>query len=400
MSRAEGKRSLPPVLAALVGAASLALAAMVPAATLSIGYLELNNDPRYYEEHLKGHYQAQPWGRPYAGAEVALDESRFAGAAAGVDMRLQRASAEDEKALLSRLEAMRKGGTHFFLVDAPGAVIAALGKATAGEHVLVFNISALDDRLRREDCRRDVLHVVPSRAMLADALAQDLVAHKWREVLALVGPKPQDEAMYAAFKASAKRYGLDVVDAKRFVLGRNPRERSENNIALLTSGQDYDVVFVADSDGEFARAVPYQTQRPRVVAGAAGLVADWWHWASERYGAPQLNNRFVEKAARPMTGYDWAAWMAVKAIAEAVLRTGSGDFATLRDYIEGDQLILDGFKGNRLSFRSWNHQLRQPIMLTSPNYVIAIAPLEGFLHRTNNLDTLGQDQRESQCSFK
>ncbi len=206
-----------------------------------------------------------------------------------------------------------------------------------------------------------------------------------------------DEAVHAAFDRAARRFGAKLVATRSFVLGRDPRERARNNVALLTSGADYDVVFVADASGEFARDVPYQVLKPRPVVGADGLVADWWHRAWERHGAPQLNNRFTRLANRPMTGYDWSAWMAVKAVAEAVVRTRSTEFRTVAGQLLGDQLVLDGFKGSRLDFRPWDRQLRQPILLTTGNWVIERAPLDGFLHDRNTLDTLGIDLRESRC---
>jgi ABC transporter substrate binding protein (PQQ-dependent alcohol dehydrogenase system) len=61
--------------------------------------------------------------------------------------------------------------------------------------------------------------------------------------------------------------------------------------------------------------------------------------------------------------------------------------------------VLDGFKGNRLNFRPWDNQLRQPLLLATHNWVVERAPLEGFLHQTNNLDALGFDKPESKCKF-
>lgn len=95
-----------------------------------------------------------------------------------------------------------------------------------------------------------------------------------------------------------------------------------------------------------------------------------------------------------MRGQDWSAWAAVKTLIEAVLRTESTELATLRDHVLGDQLALDGFKGYGLDFRPWSRQLRQPIFLTTGDAVVARAPFPGFLHKVNNLDTLGLDERE------
>jgi ABC transporter substrate binding protein (PQQ-dependent alcohol dehydrogenase system) len=272
-----------------------------------------------------------------------------------------------------------------------------VAQRTRGRDLLLFNLTALADGLRQERCQPHLFHVAPNHAMLMDSLAQFLVAKKWRQALVLKGPSPEDAVLHAAFQRAAKRFGVNVVDTRPFVLGRDPRERAQNNVALLTAGADYDVVVVVDADSEFARDVPYQVQKPRPVVGAAGLVADWWHWAWERHGAPQLNGRFAKLAKRPMTGYDWSAWMAVKAIVDAALRTKSTEPRPVAAYLVGDQVALDGFKGNRLAFRPWDRQLRQPLLLTAGDWVVERAPLDGFLHARNTMDTLGFDERESRC---
>ena len=366
---------------------------------LTIGYLELEEDPRYKEKRMEARFQGQPWGRPYAGAQVALKEARFAGAAVGVQFGLKRSGGRNTDELEQAIRALENEGVRFFLVDATAQVMQELAQRADGREITLLNVSALETELRQEQCRHNLLHLAPSRAMLMDALAQYLVSRKWRKVLILFGPRRNDADILNSFTRAAKKFGLKIVDTRSFELGRDPRQRSRNNVVLLTAGKDYDVVFVADSDGEFAREVPYQIQKPRPVVGAAGLVPDWWHWAWERHGAPQLNKRFVKKAKRPMTGYDWSAWMGVKTIVEAVQRTGSTDHRPLVNYIKGDTIVLDGFKGYRLSFRPWNNQLRQPILLTSLNWVVDRAPLQGFLHDRNNLDSLGVDRRETRCRF-
>ncbi len=367
--------------------------------TLAIGYLEFTDDPRYREAFLDARFPAQPWGRPADGAVTAIGEARFAAMAAGVDLKLERRAVAKAEELLPAVEELLAGGIHFFLLDLPGDMVAELAAKTKNQPLLLFNVSALDDELRQQQCQTHLLHTAPSRVMLTDAVAQFLVFKKWRELLVLKGTQPGDAEYHAAFNRSVKRFGLKPVETKDFTLGRDPRERSQNNVALLTAGVDYDVLYVIDSLSEFARDVPYQGQKPQAVVGAAGLVADWWHWAWERYGAPQINKRFTRKANRPMTGYDWSGWMAVKVIAEALLRTKSADFDQLVAYIRGEEIRLDGAKGYPLSFRPWNNQLRQPIFLTTPAWVVTQAPLTGFLHPTNNLDTLGFDERENQCKF-
>ncbi len=386
---------------AIMSALAAALGVMAPGHAADrpfpIGYLEIEDDTRYDDRRAAARYPAQPWGRPFDGARVAVEESEFAGSAVGLKFGLRRAEAADAGRLASALQKLSSEGVKLFLVDAPGEVVDAVAQGTRGRDLLLFNLTALDDGLRQEKCQPHLFHVAPNYAMLTDALGQFLVARKWRTALVLRGPRPEDGALLGAFERSAKRFGVRIVETRPFVLGRDPRDRAQNNVALLTAGGDYDVVTVIDTDGEFARDVPYQVQKPRPVVGSAGLVADWWHWAWERHGAPQLNNRFAKVAKRPMTGYDWAAWAAVKAIAEGVVRTKATDPKSLAAYLTGDQAALDGFKGNRVAFRAWDRQLRQPLLLTTGNWVVERAPLDGFLHAKNNMDTLGFDEKESRC---
>ncbi|MBX3682635.1 MAG: amino acid ABC transporter substrate-binding protein [Thauera sp.] len=380
-------------------AASLLFFALAAGAAevIRFGYLELADDPRYDERKAFFRTLSRPLGAPFAGAEVALREARFVGQAIGVSFDLVRARGADAPALLAELEKLHAEGVRHFLIDAPGKVVAEVAAATRGRELLLFNVSAPDDALRQAQCQAHLYHTIPNHGMQADALAQFLVAKKWRNVLLLQGPRDEDRLIGAAFENSARRFGLKIVDKKDFVLSNDPRQRDLGNVGLLTAGGDYDVVFVADSDGEFARSVPYDTVRPRPVVGAEGLVAEAWHWAWSRHGAPQLVSRFDKQAGRHMGSADWAAWVAVKAVVEAVVRTGNAPFDKRVAYLGGEEITIDGFKGNRLYFRDWDRQLRQPILIATHNAVIERAPLQGFLHQTNNMDTLGFDRRDSRC---
>lgn len=367
--------------------------------TLSIGYVQQSDDPRYDDKHITAQFLGQALGRPSIGAEVALKEVKFHGQNAGIEFALESAEAATAAELIKQVETLQAKGVHFILSDLPAATLSEVASAFKGKDVVFFNVSAPDDSLRQAQCQATVFHTLPNHAMQADALVQYLVAHKWKEVLVLEGEAPEDKLLTAAFERAAKRYGAEIVAKRPFVLGNDPRERDKNNIALLTGGEDYDVVYIADSHGEFARNAAYQTLLPRPVIGSEGLNALAWNWAWERHGAPQVEKRFEKKAERRMSDPDWAAWMAVKAIATAVQQTNGADFAKLRDFLTAPDTTLDGAKGNASSFRPWDHQLRQPLLLSTHNWVVDRAPLEGFLHQTNNLDTLGFDERDSQCKF-
>ncbi len=379
-----------------------ASAAQAQSARVEIAYLQMPGDTRYAESILDHEFQGQPWGRPIIGAEVALQESRFQALALGAEFSLRTESVKSAAVAAERVRQLHAEGIDWFLLDLPAALTAQLALATRDMDIALLNVSAPEDDLRQQSCQAHLLHTLASNSMRNDALAQYLTSHNWEDVLVLVGPGAADKDLAESWRRSARQHGLNIVDEREFLLGNDPRQREQNNVRLLTTTswwQNYDVVYVADTQGEFARAAAYGVQRPRPVVGSGGLVAQDWHWAWTRFGAAQLNNRLEEQAGRRATAYDWAAWIAVKAIVEAMVRTRSTDFAPALAFMRGEEIVLDGFKGFRMGFRSWDNQLRQPILLATGNWVVERAPIEGFLHPVNYLDTLGFDPSESQCQM-
>ncbi len=372
----------------------------VAADDLVIGFLQIKNDKRYSRKATYAKYLMQPLGRPFIASKVALQEVKFHGTKADVEFKLKKIQGKSTKQLLKKIDLARQDGVEHFIADLPWQELAQLSKKLAQQNLLLYNISAREDTLRQSHCQENLLHIIPSHAMLMDSLAQYLISKKWRNILILSGPSESDAALTQTFERSAKRYGLKIREKKPFVFGNNPRERDKNNISLLTANRDYDIVFVADNTGEFARDVPYQTLRPQLTVGTEGMAALAWHWSWERHGAPQLEKRFEKITKRAMGGFDWAAWQAVKVIAEAVQRTGERELETIREYLRSDDLVIDTFKGNRSNFRPWNNQMRQPVLLATHNWVVERAPLKGFLHKKNNLDSIGLGIEESSCKFR
>lgn len=372
--------------------------------TLTIGYVDLIDDPRYLDwgvhpiDIRTGEDLYNRW--PLAGAELGLHDIKPFEMIAGVTFALEPARAADAVEMVATIEAMREDGIQFVLVDAPTDMMAEVAAQAADLDVLLMNVSARGNRLRNEQCQPNLMHTAPSDAMLADAMVQYLVDKKWRDVLVLKGPLPQDEAMVAALERSMGIFGGNIEEIREFVLSSDPRAREQNDLQFLTGRADYEVVYVADTDGEFALTVPYDTVRPVPVVGSAGLMARAWHWSYLRHGAPQLQGRFQRMHERRMEGTDWAAWVAMRTIGESVVRAETKDFAGIVAYMKSDALKVDGSKGPAMNFRPWNNQLRQPILLTTENWTMANAPLAAFVHRINNLDTLGIDQRESTCKLK
>lgn len=267
----------------------------------------------------------------------------------------------------------------------------------AAQNKLLFDAATSDDALRGEQCRHHVLHILPSRAMRADALAQYMLKKRWREWFLVVGPTQEDRLYAAAIKRAAKRYNMKLVAEKVWDKTYDARRSAQSEVPVFTQGEDYDVLVVADEQGLFGEYFSYRTWMPRPVIGTQGLIATAWHRTHEQWGAVQLQNRFKQQAGRWMEDEDYAAYLAVRAIGEASVRTKSNDVKAIKDYILSDAFALQAYKGKPLSFRSWNGQLRQPILLAAARSMVAVAPIEGFLHPTSELDTLGYDQPESLC---
>jgi ABC transporter substrate binding protein (PQQ-dependent alcohol dehydrogenase system) len=370
-----------------------------PQPRVTIGYVEIVGDARY--EPITGFGRLVLKGRehPFAGAQVALDEAQALTRVLKTDFALERISVTSPAEVAGAvLQARDASGIHVFIVDAPAEAFKPLADAVKGRDILVFNATAADDALRRNLCAAELVHTLPSLAMSMDALTQYLVSRKWRDILVFEGPLPADAVMVKALENSAKKFGARIVARQQFKPGTDPREREKNDPALLSAiNRDYDGVFVADHAFDFARQVPYHTVRARPVVGSIDLEPAAWHWTWEHNGAPQVNSRFQKlTGGRHMEGADWAAWIAVKMVVQSILRTRSADFGEQRKFILGDA-SFDGNKGLAVSVRPWDHQLRQAVLLAAPYSVIASAPVEGFLHKTNDLDTLGDDEPESPC---
>jgi len=369
-----------------------ATASTAAAATLKATLIVPADDARLERTRLERAYLGHAGGPATDGLQVALDEGRFELEAAGAAVALSVVTAATPDAARAAAQAAEKAGAAVVLTDLDSDATLAVADAVK---LPVLNLGDSTDRLRQQDCRARLFHLIPSERMRTDALAQTLVSRKWTKLLLLVGSSPQDQGRAATAQASIKRYGLQVVASKPYKLSADPRERDLANPLLLTAGTAYDAVWVVDSDGEFARSLPYRTVLPRPVVGDAGLVALAWHAQFERYGAPQVSRRFAKAAKRPMTDHDWAAWMGGKALIAIAAAEPKGPNAAWAKALAATP--VDGSKGGSLSFRPWDGQLRQSMLLTDGQGVIAQAPIEGLLHPTEVLDTLGADAPEKLC---
>lgn len=285
----------------------------------------------------------------------------------------------------------------FVVLNVKPAQINQLADLPAAQNKLLFDAVTSDDELRGSQCRHHVLHILPNRAMRADALAQYMLKKRWQNWFLVVGQTPEDQLYAAAIKRAAKRYGMKLVAEKAWDNTYDARRSAQSDVPQFTQGEDYDVLVVADEQGLFGEYLDYRTWIPRPIIGTQGLTATAWHRTHEQWGAVQLQNRFKEQAGRWMEEEDYAAYLAVRAIGEASVRAKSDQMQTIKNYMLSDAFALQGYKGKPLSFRSWDGQLRQPILLAAPRSMVSVAPLDGFFHPKSELDTLGYDQPESTC---
>ena len=341
-----------------------------------------------------------------AGAQLAMQDNNTTGKFLDQQFVLEEIRLKDTDDVRTAIVALADRGIALVITDLPPRMLLDAADAGQARGVLLFNASAIDDRLREEECRADMIHTAPTRSMLADALAQYLVWKKWRRWLLVVGSHEKDKLYADALRRAASRFGAKIVQERVFEDPGGARRTDsgivqiQRRIPLFTqSAPDHDVLVAADESEVFAAYLPYRTWDARPVAGSAGLVAKSWDAAHDQWGANQLQNRFVTMFRRRMTALDFQAWLAARMIGEAAAR-GSTDPKAMLAYFNSRDFALAAFKGQRLSLRDWNLQVRQPILLTDGHVVVSVSPQEGFLHQTSALDTLGYDRPETKCQLR
>ncbi len=377
------------------GLFALCLAAPVVAETVvNIAYLrqEIDRPP------VLSNLDAVPEDEGIAGAEVGLEDNITTGKFLNQSFTLDIRSVPVGGDIIAEIRDAL-ASTDLILVDAPTAALTQVTDLAEASSALFFNVSNYNDSLRNEDCRANLLHTLPSYAMRSDALMQLLQSKRWTDLVMVSGTHEPDIAFANALRSSATKFGLRIRDEKEWVFDASMRRAASAEVPLFTQDfPNHDVMLVADETGDFARYLPFNTWEPVLLAGSEGAQPVAWSPVMEQWGGVQLQNRFEEYAGRTMRSVDYAAFAAVRAIGEAVTRTGSAEVEVLRDYILSPDFELGAFKGRPLSFRNWNGQMRQPVPVVHANAVIAVPPMDGFLHPINELDTLGFDQPESRCS--
>ncbi|WP_152276616.1 ABC transporter substrate-binding protein [Methylorubrum populi] len=348
--------------------------------------------------------EADPEDLGVAGARMAVKDNNTTGRFTKQTFALDEVALEEGQNPVEAAKAVADKGVRFFVLALPAAEVLAVSDALKDTGAVVLNAGAPDDRLRGADCRANLFHVLPSRAMQTDALAQYLTLMRWRKVFLITGPTERDKAYADAMRNSARKFGLKITAEKPWTFGPLAKARGDTptraEAMVFTRGLDYDMAVVADEEGDWGDYVSFRTVDPRPVAGTQGLIATTWHPTLETWGAAQAQNRFRRLAGRLMRPLDYQVWAAVRTVGEAATQTRSTDPAVLAAHLVKPEFSLPAYKGVSLTYRPWDHQLRQPIIVVQPKAMVSVAPEQGFIHQRTPLDTLGADEPETACKLR
>jgi len=313
---------------------------------------------------------------------VQLGEEEAARTAQLFNKRVELASAPaaaDPAAAAERL--VREHGVIALVGGTDEQSALALADAADRLHVLFFNVGSPADALRGAECRRLAFHVDASAAMRTDAVADWLAgpggARHW---YFLHPPTAAGHALWGRARAALGQRGgkeagnadvaPDVTDL-RPLLRDAQKEGADAIFAALPPAQQ---MALAAQYRELAP--PFQLAGPFLdtaafravpVSARAGVWPTLWYYERKPFGAGSLSGRYLDRFGLPMDAPGWAGWVALKMLWEATQRARTTDPAALAAFLVSEHAEFDGHKGVPLSFRPWDHQLRQPLYLLRPN---------------------------------
>lgn len=335
----------------------------------------------------------------FYGVKLAIEDNLTTGRFVGHDYKASFHRVGLDEDIETEFKNLVNNGKKFFVVDLKESELIQLSKLEGFKKTIVINVRSKSDMLRNKSCFRNMFHTPPSYSMLADALTQYLVKKRWNKWFLVVGPDDGDKSFAEALKYSAQKFNIKIKEQRTWDFTSDLRRTAGKEVPIFTKGVKYDVLVVSDEKGEFGEYLSYRTWDPRPVVGTQGLKPTSWHRTHEQWGATQIQNRFRRESGRWMTEVDYQSWIAVRVIGESITRINNNDLEMVREYLLGKNFGLGAYKGVKLSFRNWNGQLRQPILLAAPRSMVSVSPQEGYIHPFSELDTMGKDKPESTCKF-
>ena len=368
------------------------------------------------------------------GAIMAEEEFSFNAELLGMELDVLIESAPTEQDAVQAAERLITEEDVFALVGGFGKEQALALSNLAEEHQILFvNIGSPSDALRNEACSRYTFHVEPSAAMYLDALAGWYIRSGFRNWFFVYEDSEEGETLYrrATWPLRERHFGAREVG--RSVVAPNAHDFGETIEAIRRARPDVVLLLLDPADQlsfleQYGAAgleaavtgFPYPAAQTRTffatsrdvapVAGS-GHRATAWEATLDRYGARELNSRFIARWDQPMEPSAWAAYQAIKILYEAALLSGTLEGPELVEHLESLQAVFDIWKGIGASFRPWDHQLRQSLYLVkiSPEAEepLSVASLVGELPAIympgtdpiERLDQLGDLQAASRCRF-
>jgi ABC transporter substrate binding protein (PQQ-dependent alcohol dehydrogenase system) len=339
----------------------------------------------------------EPKDSTIKGIELAIKDSNKSARFLNQKYILEKSISYDSKILLTELKNWAKEKNTFVILNVQNDLLKEISDLKEAKNLILLNSTNQDNSFRLTSCDKNLLHTIPSNAMKSDALVQFLIKRNLKKWILLKGTNEKDEKIATSIKDSAKKFGIKILEEKIWKLNADIRRRAQLEIPAFTQGKDYDVVLTADFYGDFGEYLYFNTWLPRPIAGTQGLRAVAWDRVIEQWGAAQLQKRFKKHAKRFMNENDYSGWVATRVIVAAITKTKNIDFKTNLDYLYSKDFEMGAYKGRKLSFRDFNGQLRMPIALVHPNALVSTSPQDGFLHPTNDLDTLGIASFQVEC---
>ena len=340
------------------------------------------------------------------GSRMGIKDNNTTGKFTNQNFQLIEQNINPKESAKEIFEKFRKDKYKFFILNVSKDDFNEILSSDLLEDAILINTSLKDNDLRNEKCNKQILHTAPSYRMLSDALIQFLKKKNWVKLLLISGVNERDKQFADSIKVSSKRFGLKIINEKIWDFNHDFRRSADLEVVKFTQGEKYEVLVLADegntfgdSGNSFGDYIPYRTWKPTIVVGGEVLKPTSWHFAHEQWGGNQMQSRFLKDSKRLMTNIDFNSWVGVRAIGEAITRTKSLDSKIVLDKIMDEKFNLAAYKGKPVSFRKWNGQLRQPILLVTPRALVSVSPQTGFVHPKTELDTLGIDQPDTKCRF-
>lgn len=358
-------------------------------------------------------------------AQLAVEEANYIAAAFGKVVRLvPEVAISPDDAEKKATKLIRQGQAGAILGGGDDAMTLAIQKVSARERIIYLNTMSRSEALRGTQCHRLTFHVEASLAMYADAIGQWLIRKAKKTRWGFLTPDSKGGAeMERLTKRALRRYKGTTI-ARKVVPARTQDYRAALS-ALAKGGPDVIMLNlagpslltalaqIADLDLKVEVAGPGMEAVEFWQADPAKLTGVWpalWFHAFRKYSGRELNKRMNKAFGRPAESHAWASYMATKAVWEGVLKGGRADTASLVSFFEKGRGV-DAHKGVALSFRPWDHQLRQPLLVLRSTVpakdasrwdifkLVGEVPLRGTPgeSRAAILDTLGLSKAESMC---